>query len=71
MALTHAQPTHTRCLCRACGEVFSTVSNFDKHRRGMGADRHCVDPTTVGLRITGQDHGGWWAGVDGGNPHAR
>lgn len=36
--------------CPTCGEVFSTENNFDRHRKGdHGVDRHCVDPSTVGL----------------------
>jgi len=60
MAYTNAQPTHRRCVCRACGEVFSTVSNFDRHRRGKhDGDRHCADPASVGLVIGGDpDNGG-------------
>ena len=34
-----------RCLCRGCDQFFSTVRNFDKHRKG-GA---CNSPATVGL----------------------
>ena len=30
-----------RCLCRACGEVFSSESTFDKHRVGPPTARHC------------------------------
>jgi hypothetical protein len=26
---------------------FSTVGNFDKHRRGRDDDRQCVDPATL------------------------
>lgn len=38
-------PGSARCLCRACGEMFSTVGNFDRHRR----DGECRPPATVGL----------------------
>ncbi|MCL4780333.1 MAG: hypothetical protein KJ049_09090 [Gammaproteobacteria bacterium] len=48
--------TGKRCCCRGCGEYFSTVANFDKHRRN-GA---CVDPATVGLLV---DHRGIWKGA--------
>lgn len=34
-----------RCLCRWCDQFFSTVANFDKHRKG-GV---CNSPVTVGL----------------------
>jgi hypothetical protein len=36
--------TGNRCLCRSCGLMFSTVRNFDQHRRG-GECRH---PETAG-----------------------
>mgnify|MGYP007132111289 CR=1 FL=1 len=41
--------------CAACGEKFSTVANFNKHRKGKYVDlsptygRFCVNPSTVGL----------------------
>ena len=42
--------TGDKSLCRACGCVFSTTSNFDKHRVGRhGVDRKCAEPSTVGL----------------------
>jgi hypothetical protein len=31
MAILH--PNSSRCLCRACGEFFNSVSVFDEHRR--------------------------------------
>lgn len=40
--LPHGSP---RCLCRECGQVFSTVGNFDRHRR----NRQCLAPEAVGL----------------------
>lgn len=51
---TNAKLTGKRCQCPECGEVFSTESNFNKHRKGSyGIDRHCVDPESVGL-VVGQ-----------------
>ena len=41
--------TGNRCLCRGCGEVFSTVGNFDRHRSGPWESRVCLEPTAVGL----------------------
>jgi hypothetical protein len=50
--------TGEKSQCAACGRVFSTTSNFDKHRKGRhGIDRHCVDPATVGLLLS--DSGLW------------
>ncbi len=40
--LPHCSP---RCLCRECGQVFSTVGNSDRHRR----NRQCQPPEAVGL----------------------
>jgi hypothetical protein len=34
-----------RSLCRACGQLFSTSANFDRHRR-RGA---CLHPASAGL----------------------
>lgn len=33
MTLTKAILKGKRCQCPACGEVFSTLGNFDRHRR--------------------------------------
>jgi hypothetical protein len=35
----------SRCLCRGCNQYFSTVGNFDRHRR----NGHCLAPEAVGL----------------------
>lgn len=54
MARTNAPLTPqsgNRCQCPTCKEVFSTVTNFDKHRKGEHGERYCVDPETVGLVI--------------------
>lgn len=44
------------CHCPTCHTTFTTVSAFDKHRTGSHADsdRHCLDPTTVGLVDAGR-----------------
>lgn len=42
------------CACRCCNEVFSTVDNYEKHRKIVNKSnyrRECVDPSTVGLII--------------------
>lgn len=52
MATTSAVLRGKRSLCRACGEYFSTTSNFDRHRKGVhGVDRHCVSPETLGMVV--------------------
>lgn len=37
--------TGNQCFCRVCGRLFSTVRNFERHRRG-GV---CLHPESVGL----------------------
>jgi hypothetical protein len=44
--------TGNRCRCTACGRVFSTPSNFDRHRSGPWEARICLDPATVGLALS-------------------
>jgi hypothetical protein len=41
------------CGCWECGEVFSAVSNFDKHR----SKGKCLNPATLGLV---KSHKGIW-----------
>lgn len=53
---SNAPVTHSRCRCSTCGEVFSVVSNFDKHRK----DGDCVDPASVGLELKIGASGSWW-----------
>lgn len=43
--------TGNTCLCNSCGEYFSTVSNFDRHRTGPHGKKVCADPESVGLVI--------------------
>ena len=57
-----AEPTHRRCICPSCGEAFSTVSNFDRHRVGQhGAIRSCVEPSTAGLIERHCSTGHYWS----------
>lgn len=55
-----ALTTEKRAKCSVCGAVFSTDSNFDKHRKGSHSDktRHCVPPESVGL-VLKQVKSGW------------
>jgi len=58
---TTAPPTHRRCVCATCGEVFSTIANFGRHRVGNYSDgRKCADPESVGLEIKSGPSGSWW-----------
>jgi hypothetical protein len=45
--------------CAACHETFTTVTAFDRHRRGLPDDRHCVDPLSVGLVDAGRAYICW------------
>ena len=43
--------TGKRSQCPTCWEVFSTESNFDRHRKGKHSEhRFCVPPEMVGLQ---------------------
>lgn len=47
--------------CPACGELFTTVGNFDKHRTGkFSVDRRCRTPDELLSLGLHQDGGGWW-----------
>jgi len=61
MTRTTAPPTHKRCVCPSCGEVFSTIANFDRHRVGKHENgRTCAEPESVGLEIKHGPKGTWW-----------
>lgn len=57
---TNAKPTNKRCICPTCNEVFSTLSNFDRHRVGDWDSKQCVYPEFVGLEIKQGAGGTWW-----------
>lgn len=48
------------CRCSVCGEYFSTLSNFDRHRKGEHGKKVCVDPESVGLVIGSRGAGSVW-----------
>jgi len=56
MPTTNAPPGHSRCVCRSCGETFSGLTAFDKHRRGG----RCLDPAELGMEIKMGAKGSWW-----------
>jgi hypothetical protein len=47
--------------CDACGETFTFVAAFDRHRAGSHThdDRHCLDPAAVGLVDAGRAYSCW------------
>jgi len=56
-----AKLTGKRCGCPTCGEVFSTESNFERHRVGdYRSGRVCVAPETVGLNLVETATGSVW-----------
>lgn len=59
--------------CSVCGHTFTSVSGFDKHRRGG----RCLDPATVGLAPADKPWPGWswpsggWTGPMRPPPHGE
>jgi hypothetical protein len=54
---TRPQPRASQCGCSACGRIFATLTDFDRHherhprghqREGVFTGR-CLDPVTLGL----------------------
>lgn len=61
MPMTSCKLKGNRCKCPSCGECFSSVHGFDKHRKGAhGVDRHCVNPKEAGLSIREGANGTYW-----------
>jgi hypothetical protein len=61
MARTKAKLTKgNTCYCGVCGEYFSTLSNFDRHRTGKHGSKVCADPASVGLVIGSRGDGTVW-----------
>ncbi len=56
------------CQCAGCGEYFSTVSNFDKHRIFENADmpdwatRRCMSADEMLASGLVRNSGGYWGG---------
>lgn len=46
--------------CTGCGEVFSSISAFDKHRAWQDGRRICRDPAALGMVITSSTNGTRW-----------
>ena len=60
MSRTNATLKGNRCYCRGCGEYFSVVSNFDKHRIWKDDKRVCADPESLGMEIKQTGQGTYW-----------
>lgn len=41
------RPGTKHCLCPVCGDYFTTVRNFDLHRRSARGTRVCLDPGRI------------------------
>lgn len=52
--------TGNTCLCSACGEIFKSVTGFDKHRVGQPAKRRCLTTQEMLQRGMTKDSGGKW-----------
>ena len=56
--------TGTRCLCACCGELFNSVSVFDRHRIGsyqeLGALRRCQSVDDMVVRGWARNARGFW-----------
>lgn len=59
-------------LCQGCGELFSSVSSFDRHQiEGYGKDGYqvrCAPPAQRGLVADPGRHGAWSTGTTKGRP---
>lgn len=61
MGISTANLTGKRCQCTVCGEIFSTETNFEKHRKGdYSKGRECVNPVDVGLVLGNTATGTVW-----------
>ena len=57
---THPPTKEAICRCAACGESFSGLSVFDRHRKGG----MCLPPETIGLEMTIRPKGTLWANAE-------
>lgn len=62
MPQTKAVLKGKRCECTSCGEIFSSISSFDKHRPAPkdGTKRVCIDPLDCGLEIRERGGNTYW-----------
>ena len=63
------KPGTNHCKCSGCGEYFTTVANFEMHRRGKAEARNCRNPaelvTKDGKARLSLNAKGYWAGLGG------
>ncbi len=50
-------PGKRACGCHACGEIFSSNTAFDRHRKGG----NCLDPEEAGLVVAERGEWTFWA----------
>lgn len=50
------QPRGAQCACAACGRMFATLGDFDRHHvRPDGVFKgECLDPASLGLELAGE-----------------
>lgn len=48
------------CLCSGCGLYFKSVSAFEAHRVGSGANRRCLGVTEMSERGFAPNAKGYW-----------
>lgn len=53
-------------VCVGCGRAFSSLSAFDRHQLGVGAQAEgnpvrCLDPAGRGLRLVSRSYGDVWS----------
>lgn len=67
--------TGSRCACRACGELFNSVTAFDMHRVGyfdnFGTDRRCRTMLEMVAAGMSRNSAGFWITEARGERHAR
>ena len=59
--MNRSKLTGSRCLCRACGELFNSVRAFEAHRTGVDlSTRRCITAKEMEHRGMGINAAGFW-----------
>ena len=56
--------TGRSCMCPTCGEYFTALSSFDRHRVGEHGSKVCVAPESVGLEVKTRGSNTYWGMPD-------